>query len=83
MEQEWYEIQLKGRLAEGWSGWFDGLEVLALDGGGTLLRGPLADQAALHGVLAQVHALNLALLALRRIEGPAGEGSAPRPASPG
>lgn len=71
MAQEWYEIQLKGQLGSDWSGWFDGLEVLALDGGGTLLRGPLADQAALHGVLAQVHALNLTLLALRRIEPPA------------
>ena len=33
----------------------------------TLLRGPVADQAALYGVLAQVEALGLELLELRRI----------------
>jgi hypothetical protein len=68
MGQEWYEIQLKGQLGAGWSDWFDGLEVRALEDGGTLLRGPLADQAALHGVLARVYALNLTLLELRRVE---------------
>jgi hypothetical protein len=68
MEQAWYEIWLKGQLSADWSDWFDGLEVHALEDGGTLLRGPLVDQAALHGVLAQVYALNLTLLALRRIE---------------
>jgi hypothetical protein len=68
MDQEWYEIQLKGQLGTGWSDWFDGLDVRVLEDEGTLLRGPLADQAALHGVLARVYALNLTLLALRRIE---------------
>jgi hypothetical protein len=68
MEQEWYEIQFKGQLSASWSDWFGGLEVHVLEDGGTLLRGPLADQAALHGVLAQVYALNLTLLALHRIE---------------
>jgi hypothetical protein len=68
MGQQWYEIQLRGQLSANWSDWFDGLQVSALDNGETLLRGPLPDQAALHGVLAQVHALNLTLLGLRRIE---------------
>jgi len=68
MKEEWYEIQLKGQLSASWSDWFDGLEVRALEGGEMLLRGPLADQAALHGVLARAYALNLTLLGLRRIE---------------
>jgi hypothetical protein len=68
MSQEWYEIQLKGQLSASWSDWFDGMEVRALEGGEMLLRGPLADQAALHGVLARAYALNLTLLGLRRIE---------------
>jgi hypothetical protein len=33
----------------------------------TLLRGPIADQAALHGVLAQIEALGLELLEVRRL----------------
>jgi hypothetical protein len=42
-------------------------------GGDTLLRGPLVDQSALHGVLAQIEALGLELLELRRLPaGPAG-----------
>ena len=35
----------------------------------TLLRGAIADQAALHGVLAQIEALGLELLEVRRLEG--------------
>ncbi len=34
--------------------------------GDTLLRGAVADQAALHGVLAQIAALGLELLEVRR-----------------
>jgi hypothetical protein len=34
----------------------------------TVLTGPLADRAALHGVLAQIEALGLELLAMRRLE---------------
>ena len=36
------------------------------DGTETVLTGPLADQAALYGVLAQFEALGLELLELRR-----------------
>ena len=35
--------------------------------GDTLLQGTVADQAALHGVLAQVEALGLELLEVRRL----------------
>jgi len=35
----------------------------------TLLGGALADQAALHGVLARIEALGLELLEVRRLEG--------------
>jgi hypothetical protein len=67
MEQAWYEIQIKGHLSGSWSDWFSGMEVMNLDGGEALIRGPLPDQTALHGVLARVHALNLTLLGLRRV----------------
>jgi hypothetical protein len=60
-----YEIRLGGRLSPRWAAWFDGLGVLD-DHGTTVLRGPLVDQAALHGVLAKVRDLGLPLLAVRR-----------------
>lgn len=69
MEQVWYEIRVGGHISAGWSDWLGGLEIVNEQGGEAVLRGPLIDQAALHGVLAQVHALNLDLLGLRRIAG--------------
>jgi hypothetical protein len=36
-------------------------------GGDTILTGPLPDRAALHGVLAQIEALGLELLEVRRL----------------
>jgi hypothetical protein len=47
--------------------------------GDTLLRGAVADRAALHGVLAHVEALGLELLEFRRLPPRAGY----RPESPG
>ena len=60
-----YEIRVKGHLDQHWSDWFDGLMITHQDGC-TVLRGPLADDAALHGVLIKVRDLALPLLALSR-----------------
>lgn len=60
----WYEIRLKGRLDDRWATWFDGLELVAGDDGTTLVRGPLADQAALHGVLQRMRDLGLPLISV-------------------
>jgi hypothetical protein len=38
-----------------------------IQGGDTLLQGPIADQSALHGILSQIEALGLELLELRRL----------------
>ena len=46
-----YEIRLKGHLDDKWADWFDGLTITRADNGETLFRGPVVDQAALHGVL--------------------------------
>jgi hypothetical protein len=67
MEQERYQIRVKGHLNAGWSDWFDGLTLTNLDGGEALISGAIADQAALHGVLVRMHALNLTLLEVRRV----------------
>ena len=61
-----YEIRIKGHLDQHWSAWFDGLTISHNDEGITILRGPLADEAALHGVLMKVRDLALLLLSVSR-----------------
>ena len=53
-ESRLYEIRLKGHLDGRWAGWFGGLTLTLEDNGDTLLTGPVADQAALHGLLRKV-----------------------------
>jgi hypothetical protein len=60
-----YQIRVRGRLGKMTLRAFPALRAEA-EGGDTLLTGPLADQAALHGVLAQIEALRLELLEVRR-----------------
>lgn len=36
----------------------------------TVLRGPVRDQAALHGILEQIESLGLELVEVRRVENP-------------
>ena len=62
-----YEIRVKGHLGGRWSEWFDGLEITNLENGEALLSGEIADQAALHGVLAKVRDLGLPLVAVRGV----------------
>jgi len=47
-----YEFQIKGHLDNRRASSFDGQELL-YDGSNTILRGPVTDQAALHGLLAK------------------------------
>ena len=49
-----YEIRLKGHLDARWAAWFDGLSLSRESDGTTVIRGPIADQAALHGLLQKV-----------------------------
>ncbi len=67
-----YRIQVQGRLDENWSGQFDDMTI-TVEGGSeglsvTTLCGPIADQAALHGVLAWIRDLGLPLLLVQRVE---------------
>jgi hypothetical protein len=59
------EIRVKGVLDSRWSGWFEGLEITGDASGQTLIAGPVADQAALHGLLAKVRDLGLPLISVR------------------
>lgn len=61
-----YEIHVEGVLTDCWSDWFEGLAIRNEPNGETRLYGPLIDQAALLGVLAKIHALNLTLVSVFR-----------------
>ena len=60
----WYEIRLQGHLDSRWSAWFDGMELVTRDDGTTVVRGPVTDQAALHGLLARLRDLGLPLVSV-------------------
>lgn len=64
-----YEIRVKGHLDEDyWAQWFDGLTVAVDDNGETVLTGPVADQAALFGLLTRIRDLALPLLSVNLVE---------------
>jgi hypothetical protein len=64
----WYEIRLGGRLDDRWVAWFDGMTLTREGDGTTRIHGPVADQAALHGLLRRVRDLGLPLLSVTRLE---------------
>jgi len=61
-----YRIRVRGRLGETIRGAFPALQARA-SGGDTVLTGPLPDRAALYGVIAEIEALGLELLEVRRL----------------
>jgi hypothetical protein len=63
-----YQIRVEGVLDPGWSAWFDGMEVAGDAHGQTTITGPVADQAALHGLLTKVRDLGLPLVAVHRVQ---------------
>jgi hypothetical protein len=66
-----YEIRVQGRLTgDRWPQWFDGMTVTIDDSGETLIRGVVADQAALYGLLARLRDLALPLLSVNRMQPP-------------
>jgi hypothetical protein len=62
-----YEIRVEGHLDQHWSEWFcpggkgASLELAHVASGETVIRGDLADQAALQGVLTKIWNLGLTL----------------------
>jgi len=62
-----YEIRIEGHLTECWSDWFEGLMIRHEGDDVTALSGPFIDQADLLGVLSKIHALNLALISVKRL----------------
>jgi len=63
-----YEIRLRGHLATRWVVWFDGLSLITESDGTTILRGPVVDQAALHGLLNKLRDTGLPLISVTQVE---------------
>lgn len=64
-----YEIRLTGHLDARWAARFDGLTLRHDPDGTTVISGPIADQAALHGVLQRVRDLGIPLVSVTRNTG--------------
>jgi hypothetical protein len=68
-----YEIKIKGLLDDHWGQWFEGMTLKCqenVEAGQdcTLIIGPIADQPALHGLLAKIRDLNLTLISVRKLD---------------
>ena len=61
---EQYELRVRGHLGSRWAAWFDGLTLTAEDDGTTAIRGPVVDQAALHGLLQKLRDVGIPLISL-------------------
>ena len=61
-----YVIRVKGHIDGRHFAWCDEVTVKHLDRGETVLIGVVQDQAALHGLLAQIRDLSLPLISLYR-----------------
>lgn len=66
-----YQIVIQGVINDRWSEWFNGLEITSHRAANgnlvTILRGPVADQAALRGILVRLWDLNAILIAVQSI----------------
>lgn len=59
-----YELRVRGHLDPHWSAWFGSAALTRDDDGTTTLHGAVTDQAELHGLLAKVRDLGVALVSL-------------------
>jgi hypothetical protein len=62
-----YEIRVEGHLTDRWSDWFEGMVICKHPNLETTITGLVSDQAALFGVLIQIHNLNLVLVSVIRL----------------
>jgi hypothetical protein len=63
-ESSRYEIRVQGHLEPRWAVKFDGMNLTTHDDGTTSLTGLVIDQAALHGLLAQLRDIGIPLVSV-------------------
>jgi hypothetical protein len=64
LDKTFYEIQVKGYLDARWNELFEGMSIDWRDNV-TTISGEVADQAALHGLLARVRDYGLVLISIK------------------
>ena len=69
-----YEIRVQELLDRQWEAWLAPLAISNEPGGGTLLRGSIDDQAALHGLLMKLRDLNVTLISIHLVNRETGLG---------
>jgi hypothetical protein len=69
---ETYQIQIEGRIGQRWANWFEGMIITLEERGDatviTTLIGPIADQAALLGLLQKLYSLGFSLNEVKKQE---------------
>ena len=63
-----YKIRIAGHLSPQGTDWFEGFTITLEEDGNTLLTGPVADQAALHGLLKKVRDVGMPLVSVNRVQ---------------
>jgi hypothetical protein len=63
-----FELRVNGHLDARWVDWFDGMTLTQAGDGTTVIRGEVADQAALHGLLQTLRDLGLPLISVTQVE---------------
>ena len=66
LQENHYEIHVKGNLIPLWEEWFEGLTATILENDEIILSGPVTDQAALQGLIVKLHNLNLELISIKK-----------------
>lgn len=65
----YYEVFVEGMIGAEWADWFDDMSfTYDAERNMTRLFGALADQAALHGLIAKIRDLGISLVQLRRVD---------------
>ena len=64
LDRTFYEIQVKGYLDARWNELFEGMAI-GWENNVTTISGMVADQAALHGLLARVRDYGLVLISIK------------------
>jgi hypothetical protein len=59
-----YAIRMRGALDPIWSSWFEGMDVRSDRPGESVITGPVADQAALHGLLKKIRDLGIPIISV-------------------